>query len=554
LITVSGTASITEQGNPYVFRFFPGDAVTKVAHVRYAVEEKKGHRLALIYQTTAYGQSGREHITGLAKKFGAELVFEESLGMDVRDMSAVLGKARATNPDVMLLHLHSGPTALLIRHAAATNLNIPIVASSAMHQPSTAALLEPAELRGVCAETNASPISGGSPEMDRFLQQYRQEFNSEPDGFALGQYDGVMMALDAVAKGAKNAAEETKALAGNTYRGLAMAYKSDGKGNMAHSAVIVCFDGRTKAAEQAAAMLQVLVNGVALGAAYALLALGFVLILNATSAVNFAQGDMVMAGGFAAVAIAGVWPMPGIVLLPFVLILMVVLGLVFSLLAYFPLKSRPPVSVFISTIATGVMLQNGVNALFGPEPRAAPPLWSGGFLTDGSIVVSRQALAIIVVAGALILGQYLLFQHTRLGQKLRATAQDREMAEAIGIPVNLMIALTFGLASALAGAAGLLLANSFFVTPTDGTNYIIKAYIAVTIGGWGSIPGAVAGALLIALFEVLFPSLPLIVPGLGGLSWLFSQTVAAIILYLTLLAILFFRPQGLFGEAVQRRA
>jgi branched-chain amino acid transport system permease protein len=301
-------------------------------------------------------------------------------------------------------------------------------------------------------------------------------------------------------------------------------------------------------------MLQVLVNGVALGAAYALLALGFVLILNATSAVNFAQGDMVMAGGFAAVALAGIWPMPGIVLLPLVLILMVVLGLVFSLLAYFPLKSRPPVSVFISTIAVGVMLQNGVNALFGPEARAAPPLWSGGFLTNGSIVVSRQALAIIVVAGALILGQYLLFQHTRLGQKLRATSQDREMAEAIGIPVNLMIALTFGLASALAGAAGLLLANSFFVTPTDGTNYIIKAYIAVTIGGWGSIPGAVAGAMLIALFEVLYPSLPLIVPGLGGVSWLFSQTTGTIILYLTLLPLLFFRPQGLFGEAVQRRA
>jgi branched-chain amino acid transport system permease protein len=246
--------------------------------------------------------------------------------------------------------------------------------------------------------------------------------------------------------------------------------------------------------------------------------------------------------------------MPGIVLLPFVLVLMVGLGLVFSLLAYFPLKSRPPVSVFISTIAAGVMLQNGINALFGPEARTAPPLWSGGYLSAGAIVISRQSLAIIIVAGALILGQYLLFQHTRLGQKLRATAQDRDMADAIGIPVNLMIALTFGLAAALAGAAGLLLANSFFVTPTDGTNYIIKAYIAVTIGGWGSIPGAVAGALLIALFEVIFPSLPLIVPGLGSVSWLFSQTVAAIILYLTLLAILFFRPQGLFGEAVQRRA
>jgi branched-chain amino acid transport system permease protein len=301
-------------------------------------------------------------------------------------------------------------------------------------------------------------------------------------------------------------------------------------------------------------MLQVLVNGVALGAAYALVALGFVLVLNATNAVNFAHGDMVMAGGFVAVALAGVWPVPGIVLLPVVLAAMVVLGLLFSLLAYFPLKSRPPVSVFISTIAVGVMFQNGANAIFGAEPRAAPPLLSGGFVSDGGFVVSRQSLAVIVVAALLIVGQHLLFQRTRLGQRLRATAQDRDMAEAIGIPTNRMIALTFGLGAALAGAAGLLLANSFFVSPSDGTNYIVKAYIAVAIGGWGSIPGAVAGALLIALFEVLFPSLPLLVPALSEWSALFSQTSAAILLYAALLAILFFRPQGLFGEPVQLRA
>ena len=126
------------------------------------------------------------------------------------------------------------------------NLNLPIVAGSAMHQPPTAALLEPAELRGVCAETNASPISGGSPEMDRFLAQYRQEFKSEPDGFGLGQYDGVMMALNAVAKGAVSPADVTKALSTSTYRGLAMSYKSDGKGNMAHSAIIICYDGQSR--------------------------------------------------------------------------------------------------------------------------------------------------------------------------------------------------------------------------------------------------------------------------------------------------------------------
>jgi branched-chain amino acid transport system permease protein len=304
-------------------------------------------------------------------------------------------------------------------------------------------------------------------------------------------------------------------------------------------------------------LLQLLTNTVALGAAYALVALGFVWVLNATNAVNFSHGDMVMAGGFAALALASVLPVPGLVLLPLVLVLMAGFGLVLSLVAYFPLKDRPPVAVFISTIALGIMIANGANALFGAEPRATPPLLDGGVVALGGVIVSRQALAVMVVAALLIAGQHLLFAHTQFGRKLRATAQDRAMAAAVGIPVNRMIALTFALAAALAGAAGVLLSNSFFVSPTDGLNYMIKAYIAVTIGGWGSIAGAVAGAFLIAAFDVLLPGLPALAPALGalpGADWLFSQTVASILLYLLLLAILALRPQGLFGEAAQRRA
>lgn len=304
-------------------------------------------------------------------------------------------------------------------------------------------------------------------------------------------------------------------------------------------------------------MLQALIYALALGSAYALLALGFVLILNATSAVNFAQGDMVMAGGYVAVAAAAVLPVPGIVLLPVVIGLMIALGLVFSLLAYFPLKARPPVSVFISTIALGIMFQNSANAIFGGAPRATPPLFSGGQLSVGGVSLSEQSAAVIGVAALLILGQWWLFARTRLGRRLRATAQDRQMAEAVGIRVNVMIAFTFGLAAGLAGAAGLLLGNTFFVSPTDGTNYIIKAYIAVTIGGWGSLPGAVIGALLIALFEVLYPLAPALLPALTRLvpaDIVFSQTMATILLYVAVLLILFFRPQGLFGEVVQRRA
>jgi branched-chain amino acid transport system permease protein len=287
--------------------------------------------------------------------------------------------------------------------------------------------------------------------------------------------------------------------------------------------------------------LQLLVNALALGAAYALVALGFVLILNATGAVNFAQGDMVTAGGYAAIALAGFLPIPGLLLLPLVLVLMAALGLLFSLLAYFPLRRQPTVSVFISTIALGIVLQNGLNLGFGAEPRAAPPLLGGGTIELGGIVLARQSLAILIIAALLILGQHLLLQRTQLGRALRAAAQDPEMARLVGVRVDRTIAFSFALGAALAGAAGLLLANQFFTSPSAGTDLILKAYIAVAIGGWGSLAGAVLGALLIALFEV-------------GVSALLSYEAAMAGLYVALLAILWLRPLGLFGEPARRRA
>jgi branched-chain amino acid transport system permease protein len=287
--------------------------------------------------------------------------------------------------------------------------------------------------------------------------------------------------------------------------------------------------------------LQLVINGVALGAAYALVALGFVLILNATGAVNFAQGDQVAAGGFLAVALAGFLPVPGLLLLPLVVILMAGLGLAVSALAYWPLRDRPPVAVFISTIALGIVIQNGLNGLFGAEPRATPPLFTGGHLEVFGVVIARQSLAIMGVAALLIGGVQLLLTRTQLGRRLRATAQDREVAAALGVPVGAMVALTFALAAALAGVAGLLLANQFFITPTHGTDFIVKAYIAVVIGGWGRVGGALAGAMLVALFETVVA------------AWA-DYAVATGLLYAALLTILVFRPQGLFGEAEGRRA
>jgi branched-chain amino acid transport system permease protein len=288
-------------------------------------------------------------------------------------------------------------------------------------------------------------------------------------------------------------------------------------------------------------LLQLLINGVALGAAYALVALGFVFIVNATGAVNFAHGDLVMAGGYAAVGLGALAPVPILLLLPLVAVIMFVLGLALALLAYFPLINRPPSTVFISTLLCGIILQNAFVVLFGPQARAAPPLIVSGAWHLGQIEISVQAIGTMVVAAVLIALQYMVFARTQIGRRLRATAEDRQMAQAIGIPAYALIAATFGLGTALAGIAGALLANQFFVYPTGGIPLSVFAYIAVVIGGWGSIAGAVIGAMMISLFQVV-------------VSAYVSYAVATGLLYATLLLIFVVRPRGIFGERVQRRA
>jgi branched-chain amino acid transport system permease protein len=287
--------------------------------------------------------------------------------------------------------------------------------------------------------------------------------------------------------------------------------------------------------------LQLMIDGIALGAAYALVAAGFVLTLNASRAVNFAHGDVVMAGGFLSVALAAALPVPGIVLLPIVVATMAWFGVALGAIAYFPLRRQPAVSVFVSTIAVGIVLQNAATAWFGAAPRAGPSLLGGGVIDLGVVRLGRQAVGVIAVAALVYLGLHLLLGHTQLGRRLRASAQDPAMAAALGIPVTAMTAFAFALSAALAGAAGLLLSNSFFVTPTEGGNLMLKAYIAATIGGWGRLRGAALGALAIGLFET-------------AVAAQFSAVVAEALLYAGLLAVLFFRPRGLFGEQTGSRA
>ena len=168
------------------------------------------------------------------------------------------------------------------------------------------------------------------------------------------------------------------------------------------------------------------------------------------------------------------------------------------------------------------------------------PLFTSGVWEIGALIISKQAIAVVGTAATLMAIQYYVVERTQFGRRLRATAQNRNMAAALGIPVRRMIAITFAAGAALAGAAGLLLGNQFLVHPIGGVNLIITAYIAAVIGGWGSLTGAVLGAMLIALFQVI-------------VSAYVSYTAATAMLYLVVLLVLFFRPQGLLGQGEQRR-
>jgi branched-chain amino acid transport system substrate-binding protein len=251
LLTISGTARLSELGVPQFFRFFPSDATVKVAHARYVVEKLGAKRPAVIYQSTAYGQSGREQLAKTFAELGAPPVLEESIAPTVNDLSPALLRAKAANPDVLVLHLHAASTVLAVRQARQLLPGLPIVAGSAMHQPATAALLDPAELRGVCAETAASPVSATSAPMRDFLAAYRTAYSSDPDAFAAAQFDAVHM-LGHIqgelvrAKQPITPAAVQARLASEEWKGVVTTYKSDGKGNMAHEAEIICYDGTSR--------------------------------------------------------------------------------------------------------------------------------------------------------------------------------------------------------------------------------------------------------------------------------------------------------------------
>jgi branched-chain amino acid transport system permease protein len=288
-------------------------------------------------------------------------------------------------------------------------------------------------------------------------------------------------------------------------------------------------------------ILQLIFTGLGIGAVYALVALGFVLIFRATNVVNFAQGEFSMVAAYLMVVFAVDLGWPYWLAFLIALAGMALLGVVFNLGVYYPLRHRTYLPVIISTIGASILLTNSTLALYGPQPQVLPGWFDTPGFQLGPVYLDSQYLLIMAVTVALVSFQYWLFEHTLIGKKLQATSQDKEMAALLGIRVSLMIMITFVYSALLGGIAGILVAPVLFVSIQMGSTIALKAFAATIIGGFGDVAGAIIGGLALGIIETF---------GAAYVSVPFKDGFA----FLVLILFLVFRPQGLFGERISEKA
>jgi branched-chain amino acid transport system permease protein len=289
---------------------------------------------------------------------------------------------------------------------------------------------------------------------------------------------------------------------------------------------------------------QLLFAGLAIGGVYALVALGIVLIYRATNVVNFAQGEFSMLGAYSLVVLWQGAQLNYFAAIVLALVIMALLGLLFELAVYYPLRNRTFLPVIIATIGASIMFQNGALVVFGPSPAKVRPVIEGsatGGVTVGGVFFDYQYLVILVLTLLLVSLQHLFFEYTLLGKKMQATSQDKDMARLLGIPVAMMIALTFIYSSLLGGLSGMLVAPIFFVTHKMGATLGLKAFAATICGGFGDVRGAILGGLALGVVESL---------GSAYISAVYKDAFA----FLLLIVFLLLRPQGIFGEKVAEKA
>ncbi len=286
-------------------------------------------------------------------------------------------------------------------------------------------------------------------------------------------------------------------------------------------------------------VLQLLLSGLSQGCVYGLIALGFVLIYKATEMLNFAQGDLMMLGAFVAFTLVNLMGLPFVVGFALALVAMVAFGMSLERTVLRPMIGEPPFAVLMLTIGLGFVLRAVAGAVWGAEPRTIDVPFAGKVLAVGDVVVGYENLVVMGGTAVLCFALWLFFRYSRMGVAMQAASQNQLAAYYSGVPVKRVTSLVWGISAAISATAGVLVAPIALIDPNMGL-VGIKAFAAAIVGGFGSLPGAIVGGLLIGVAEQ-FAGLYL-PPGVGEVS-----------AFAILLLMLFVRPEGIFASLQQKK-
>ena len=281
--------------------------------------------------------------------------------------------------------------------------------------------------------------------------------------------------------------------------------------------------------------MSTLIDGLSLGSIYALIALGYTMVYGIAKMLNFAHGDIIMVGTYAVLTTMALCGFPVVAIVAAVIVC-TILGVVVEKVAYKPLRGASPLAVLITAIGVSYLLQSIAQLIYGAKPQPVN-LINFGHVTFGSTTLNISTLVTLCVAAVIMAGLTIFIKKTKTGRAMLAVSEDRGAAELMGIPVNNVITLTFGIGSALAAAASVFYLLQIPATsPTVGSLPGIKAFTAAVIGGIGSIPGAMIGGILLGVIEKVCMSIPALNPYTTAIE------------FSLLIVILLVKPTGLLGK------
>ena len=281
--------------------------------------------------------------------------------------------------------------------------------------------------------------------------------------------------------------------------------------------------------------LQQFLNALQLGSIYALIALGYTMVYGILTMINFAHGDLFMIGAFFCFIAAGLLKLPFVPTLLISMAGVALLGVAIERVAYKPLRNAPRVSAIITALGVGLFLEN-FTLVFSPYPQSVPTLIPNKTWMLGTVSISSLQIIIVLLSIGLMILLDLIVQKTMIGMAMRAISWDKAIVPLMGVPLNLIISITFAIGTSLGAAAGVMYAQAFpVIDPYMGIMVGWKAFISAVVGGIGNIRGAMIGGFILGLVEIMVAAF-------------MPSTYRDFVAFALLLVLLIFRPHGILGK------